>query len=504
MQHFDIKKMKRRDFLKLMGQITSVPLMSAMSELAYGAGPYNDYKALVCVFLFGGNDSHNMIVPLDAARFADYTKNRGPLAIPLANFAANTVTDAAQGSFGFHPRMTQVSALFRSQKLAVVSNVGVILQPTSLANYKNKVNLPPQLFSHSDMQEHWHTANPKAPVTTGWGGRLADMIQTANTGQLSVSISTASSSIFLKGSSAVAIPNVAHQIGSYRTDPKSTIVQRITAWRDWDTNATTGANSQAVYQNSITMLRSNKLEDQFGDVATRSVELNNLILNTLYTGKDASGNYIQSHPINTVFPAGNPLASQLRSVAMMIANRQALGVKRQIFFVSVGGSFDTHSDQLDTSTSTLKPGAGETPTIYGKHADLLGQLDGALKAFYDATVELGVQNNVTTFTESDFSRTLTSNGKGSDHGWGSHHMVMGGAVKGGKIYGQFHNMKINTSALPSNNPFDSGQGRLIPVTSADQYAATLSKWMSNASVGELNTIFPNLVNFGSATDVGFL
>lgn len=489
MQHVDIKKMPRRAFLKLMGSITAAPLMAAMSELAYGAGPFDDYRALVCVFLFGGNDSHNMIVPLDG-RYATYAANRGPLALPQSNLQANAVSDAVQGGFGFHPRMTQVPGLFNSGKLAVVSNVGVLLQPTTKTDFQSNIQLPPQLFSHSDMQQHWHTSHPQAPASDGWGGRLADMIQSANSGQLSVSISTASSSVFLKGSTAVA-----HQIAGYQANPKSTIVQRIRAWRDWDTNH---ANPQAVYQNAITMLRPNVLEDQFGDVATRSVQLNDLILNALYSGPDGSGNYTQTTPINTVFPTGNPLAAQLRSVAMMIAARQALGVKRQIFFVSVGGSFDTHSDQFDSSSSALKPGVGDPLILFGKHADLLGQVDAGLKAFYDATVELGVQNNVTTFTESDFGRTLTSNGKGSDHGWGSHHMVMGGAVHGGKIYGTFQNMQVG-----AGNPSDAGQGRLIPAYSVDQYAATLSKWMG-ANSSDLNSVFPNLQNFGSATDVGFM
>ncbi|CAN5297085.1 DUF1501 domain-containing protein [soil metagenome] len=489
MRHFDIKKMPRRDFLKLMGGITAAPMMAAMSELAYGAGPFNDYRALVCVFLYGGNDSHNMIVPLDG-RYTTYATNRGQLALPLANLQANAVNDATQGSFGFHPRMTRLAALYNAGKLGVVSNVGILLKPTTKAEYQSNTLLPPQLFSHSDMQQHWHTGLPQSPVQYGWGGRLADLIQSANTGQLSVSISTASSSVFLKGSSAVA-----HQIGSYRTDPKTTIVQRIQAWRDWDT---TRANPQAVYQNSITSARTNLLEDQFGDFAARSLSMNNLILNTLYTGPNASGAYGQTTPINTVFPTGNPLAAQLRSVAMMIAARQALGVKRQIFFVSVGGSFDTHSDQFDATTSALRPGPNDPPILFGRHADLLEQVDVGLKAFYDATVELGVQNNVTTFTESEFGRTLTANGKGSDHGWGGHQMVMGGAVSGGKIYGNFHNMQLGAA-----NPSDAGQGRLIPSYSADQYAATLSKWMG-ANVGDLNTVFPNLINFGTATDLGFM
>ena len=490
MRHFDIRKLKRRQFLKLLGGIAATPLMSQFSELAYGAGPFNDYRALVCVFLFGGNDAHNMIVPLDS-RYATYAANRGPLAIPQANLSANAVTDPVQGSFGLHPRMTQSRTLFNAGKLAVVSNVGILLRPTTKADYTSKYQLPPQLFSHSDMQDHWQTAYPQAPVNDGWGGRLADMIQSANTGQLSVSISTASSGVFLKGTSAVA-----HQIGTYNAAfPNSPIVQRIRAWRDWDSGVN-GAQPQNVYQNGITMARANTLEDQFGDVATRSVTINDFILASLYNDL-GNGNYSQKNPINTVFPTGNPLAAQLRSVAMMIAARQALGVKRQIFFVSVGGSFDNHSDQFDASGSAIQPPAGAPLILYGKHADLLGQVDAGLKAFYDATVELGVQNNVTTFTESDFGRTLTSNGKGSDHGWGSHHLVMGGATVGKKIYGTFHNMQVG-----AGNPVDAGQGRLIPANSVDQYAATLAKWMG-ANASDLNSVFPNLHNFPT-TDLGFL
>jgi uncharacterized protein (DUF1501 family) len=489
MRHFDTRRMKRREFLRLLGGITAAPLTGQFSELAYGAGPFTDYRALVCVFLFGGNDAHNMIVPLDG-RFATYAANRGPLALPQADLQANAVTDPVQGSFGLHPRMIQTRGLFNAGKLAVVSNVGILLRPTTKADYTSKTQLPPQLFSHSDMQEHWQTSYPQAPVTDGWGGRLADLIQSANTGQLSVSVSTASSGVLLKGNSAVA-----HQIGTYNPAPNSTIVQRIRAWRDWDTGAN-GAQSPAVYQNAITMARANVLEDQFGDVATRSVMVNDFILGALYNDL-GGGNYTQKYTINTVFPSGNPLAAQLRSVAMMIAARQALGVKRQIFFVSVGGSFDNHSDQFDSGSSTLQPPPGAPLILYGKHADLLGQVDAGLRAFYDATVELGVQNNVTTFTASDFGRTLTSNGKGSDHGWGSHHLVMGGATLGKKVYGTFHNMQVG-----AGNPVDAGQGRLIPTFSVDQYAATLGKWMG-ANATDLKAVFPNLHNF-PATDLGFL
>ena len=490
MHRFDSAKMQRREFLRLLGGVAAAPLMGPLSGLAYGAGPFDDYRAIVCVFMYGANDAHNMIVPLDA-RYATYAANRGPLALPQASLQSNGVTDPVQGPFGFHPRMTRSRDLFASGQLAVVSNVGVLLRPTTKFDYQNRTQLPPQLFSHNDNQDHWFTAHPQAAVATGWGGRLADAIQSANAGGFSVGISTANSGVMLKGRSAAP-----HQVLAYNpaASPPRPIAKRIRAHGFWDTRM---VDMQRLYENGITMARTNLLEDQFGDAASRAVEVNDFILKALYDGPEPFGPFVERFPINTAFPANNPLAMQLRSVAMMIAGRQALGVKRQIFFVTPAGNFDHHSDQFDTTLSPLQPGPGEPAILYGKHADLLLQVDVALKAFYDVTVELGVQNSVTTFTASDFGRTLTSNGKGSDHGWGAHHLVMGGAVKGGSIYGTFHNMQIG-----SGNPADAGQGRLIPDVSVDQYAATMAKWMG-ASAADLNLVFPNLANFNQ-TDLGFM
>jgi uncharacterized protein (DUF1501 family) len=287
----------------------------------------------------------------------------------------------------------------------------------------------------------------------------------------------------------------AQQIGPYTGSTIAPIVQRIRAWRDRDV---TGSDPQTVYLNGLALARSNLLQRQFGQAASRAVQLNEFVLDALYTGPDGDGRYTERNPIAAPFPAGSALAAQLRSVAMMIAARQALGARRQIFFVSLETGFDNHSDPFDTSGSALLPGPDDPPILFGKHADLLAEVDAALGAFYDATVELGVQNSVTTFTASDFGRTLTTNGTGSDHGWGSHHLVVGGAVSGGRIYGGFHNMELGAA-----NPADAGQGRLIPDHSVDQYAATLAKWMG-ASDADLDAIFPNLQNFAGATDLGFM
>lgn len=479
------KGMSRREFLRLVARIAATPLAGALSELAFGAGPFNDYRALVCVFLYGGNDAHNMLVPLDA-RYATYAKNRGPLGLPQDAFATTTVTDPVQGAFGFHPRMTRTSALFRGGKLAVVPNVGVLVRPTTKADFDAKRELPPQLFSHNDQQGHWYTSWPQAAAKTGWGGRLGDLLQSANTGQLSVSIAVAPSSIFLKGNATSA-----QQVGRYGQG--ATIAFRPGVYRGWDT---ANANPAGIYEGMMASARTNVLEQQFAEIAGASLRINGLIVDTLYNAPNASGQYTEKHPIATVFPTTDPLAQQLRSVAMMIAARQALGVKRQIFFVA-GQGFDNHSDQYATTVSTVKPGPNDPPILFGNHADLLESLDAALKSFYDATVELGVASSVTTFTASDFGRTLTSNGQGSDHGWGAHHLVMGGAVKGGQLYGAFPSLDLG-----GPNPNDAGQGRLIPNVAVDQYAATFARWMG-ASPGDLATVFPNLGNFAQA-DLGFI
>ena len=483
----DRSTVDRRRFLQAMGGIASLPLVGALSEAALGAGPFNDYRALVCVFLYGGNDSHNMVVPLDA-RYPLYAANRGPLALPRAALDATRIVDPAQGPFALHPRMTRSAALYAAGKLAVVSNVGVLLRPTTKSDYDRNVELPPQLFSHDDQQESWGTCTPGSLTKEGWGGRFADLLQaSATSGPMPIGVSIGASGVFLKG-----FQTTAQEVAAYRSATVP-IVQRIRAWRDGDALA----KPHEVYQRLITAPRTNVLQQQYGDIAARAVAANDFVLGALYSGPDSRGRYQERFPVATAFPANNPLAAQLRSVAMLIAARQALGVKRQIFFVQVGGSFDTHSNQFDATYSPLRPGASDPAILYGTHADLLQQLDLAVQAFYDATVELGVHDRVTTFTASDFGRTFTSNGKGSDHGWGGHHLVVGGAVRGGRLYGTFHNAQVGAA-----NPADAEQGRLIPDFGVDQYAATLSTWFG-ASGSDLGVVFPNLGNFGT-TNLGFM
>ncbi len=504
MNTFDLHKDRRR-FMKMMAAAASTPMVGNLMQAAYAAGPYNDYRALVCVFLFGGNDSHNMIIPLNPGIGGEYDKyaiGRGNLAIPSAN--AIPVNAGISGrSFGFHPSMTGLANIFNAdRKLAAIPNAGVLLQPTSLAQYQAQTNLPPQLFSHSDMQSHWQTGRADYPALTGWGGRMADLIESANANsQVSVSISAAGQSLFQKGNSAVA----------YAVSPwggtKSTIVKRLRAYRDWDTTS----KPQAAFENQLNILRANVLEDQWGDQGARALTTGEFVNASLYNldssgapTKDASGNVSEKFPISPAPPTSfinssgvsqsNRLASQLRSVANMIAARDTLGVKRQIFFVSLGG-FDNHGDQFKNSTNPI-------PILSGLHSDLIKQLDQAMSWFYNWSVSQGISSNVTSFTMSDFGRTQTSNGAGSDHGWGTHCFALGGAVNGGTFYGGTA-VGSEFPAVALLGPNDVGQGRLLPVTSVDEYGATFAKWMG-ASTGELGTVFPNLGRFARTNGMAFL
>lgn len=505
MKSFNLHQDRRR-FLKIMSAAAATPMMGSLMQAAYAAGPFNDYRALVCVFLFGGNDSQNMIIPL-GGEYAAYAAGRGNLAIPQANVLP--VNAGVSGrSFGFHPSLTNLANIFSAdRKLACINNVSVLLQPTTKAQYQSGTGLPPQLFSHSDMQSHWQTGRADYPALTGWGGRLGDLIESANgNSQVSVSISAAGQNLFQKGDNAVS-----YAVSGW-SGPKSAIVRRLRSYRDWDNYSAARPDPQAAFETQLNILRANVLEDQWGDAATRALITSEFVNGALYNLdasnnpiKDASGNVSEKFAISPAPPVTfvdstgvsktNRLAGQLRSVASMIAARDALGVKRQIFFVSLGG-FDNHGDQFKGSSNAT------TPILSGLHADLLKQLDQALAWFYNWTVSQGIANNVTTFSASDFARTLTSNGQGSDHGWGGHHFALGGAVGGGTFYGgPAAGQEFPTVVL--GGPNDVGQGRLLPTTSVDEYGATFAKWMG-ASTAELATVFPNLSRFSRASGMPFL
>ena len=453
----------RRSFLKH-STCAAVSAASAsatffdLMKTAAAASPAQtgDYKALICIFLYGGNDPHNMVVPRTAADYNLYARTRAALAVPQNQLRALNFKDATQREFGLHPSMAELQTLFNTnKKLAVVSNVGPLLHPVTRTEYRAKSKpLPPQLFSHSDQQTHWQTSWPDQIARTGWGGRVADAVNSLNTNnQVSMNISLAGSNTFQVGSAVTQYEMPTDgpiKLSGYDENPQ-----------------TTSLISQAVRNTLYTQqARTNLLEEAWNGTFRRALDAGAAFKAAL----DAAPKF------TTVFPANNNLAKQLNMVAKVIAARNALNVRRQIFFVTLDG-FDTHGDQL------------------AAHPGLLQKLSQGMNAFYQATTELGIADQVTTFTASDFGRALKPNNKGTDHGWGSHHFVLGGAVEGGKVYGTFPDLTLD-------GVNDAGSGRLIPTTAVDQYAATLATWFG-VSPGELTTVVPNIGNFAT-NNLGFM
>ena len=478
----------RRDFIRASAALGAMPFLPPFSISSANAADTSGYKALVCVFLFGGNDSHNMIVPATSAEYNAYAASRdgladvNGLALPLGSLLPITPAGMAANSFGLHPAMTNLKTLFDTdKKLAVVANAGPLLAPTTLAQYKNSsVPLPPQLFSHSDMQMHWQTMQPDVPADTGWGGRMADAFRAASSGLLPVSTSLGGGNIFMKGNQVSAYTVTPTKYTTGAIDTSSRIARTASADVYWNWTGT-GANRlpQEVFVNNINDVRANLLEKQYAGIHKASLDVGAFVTDAMYTVNN--GVFTLKNPVPGTWPTTNKLAAQLHSVAAMIAARQALGVTREIFFVSLGG-FDNHGDQFGSNIN------GKT-LLAGKHFDLLKTLDEALNVFYRATESMNIASNVTTMTMSDFGRTLRSNGAGSDHGWGGHQLVLGGAVKGGRIVGNFPMPALGTAV-------DVGEGRLLPAIASDAYIATLATWMG-ASAADLTSIVPNLTRFNT-------
>jgi len=444
-----------------MGVATPLAInLAAIGEAA--AFDASDYKALVCIFMYGGNDYANTVVPYDNTNYNLYAAIRGGgagqttggIAIGRAQLAATaltplggqTLTDNLQ--YALAPELAGLKTLFDAGKLAVQLNVGTLIQPTTLAQYlsTNKVAnpLPPKLFSHNDQQSVWQSDGSEG-ATVGWGGKLGDIALSSNSpNSLLTCISAAGNAVFVAGRNAL----------QYQISPGGAI--RVTALNGPLRDALTTI---------ITRNSNHVLENEYAIVTRRSMALEGVVNGAL-----------GGVTLNTAFPAGNPLAGQLKIVARLIGARAALGVKRQVFFVSLGG-FDNHN------------------LLMTDHPALMQKLNDAMVAFYAATGELGVASNVTTFTASDFGRTLSSNADGSDHGWGGHNFVMGGAVNGGKFYGVAPHVSVQTDDQV-------GQGRLLPSTGVDQFAATLARWFG-CSTSELPGILPNVGNFPN-TSLGFV
>jgi uncharacterized protein (DUF1501 family) len=410
-----------------------------------------DYKALVCVFLYGGNDSNNMLVPYDPTDYASYASTRMGLALQQNTLLPITLLGGGDGRlWSLHPNLPGLQSLFGQQKMAILANVGPLVAPVTIDQWNNgTAALPPQLFSHSDQTLHWQTSIPDQPPSTGWGGRVADMLRALNgTAQISMSMSLAGANTFQVGnflSEFQVQPGGTPGLANYTTDPT-----------DPQSNALR-ALLQASYGNLF--------QSGYRDIFQKAIS-NDLLLQSIFSTLP---------PLQTQFPQTD-LGGQLQTVAQLIQARVQLSQQRQVFFAATGG-FDTHGGQVPAQVQ------------------LMQELNDALSAFYAATVELQVQNSVTAFTASDFGRTFLSNGDGSDHGWGSHHLILGGAVHGGWLYGRVPTLAIN-------GPDDTGDGRWIPSTSVDEYSATLAKWFG-VSAGDMPTVFPNLYRFNNP-DLGFM
>ncbi len=474
----------RRNFLRQLscalcagGASTLLPQLNLInSALAQTSVP--GYKALVCVYLAGGNDAWNFLMPYDQARYDVYaasrsgvynaTSNPGGLAIARTALAGTQISDAS-GSYALHPSTVDrtgpsqagLRTLYNQGKLALISNIGTLIQPITKTDYNSTPALrPPQLYSHSDQENLWHIGRTSASAR-GWGGLIADLVRTGNFNQtLSPCISVGGGNRFEVGASTFP-----YQMSSSGV-----------------TNVSGTGTSGASYQRAVALQQMldasypSPYQAEYSRILGRSRDLYSLLNSGLASG--GIGN------VNTDFP-NESLANQLKMVARMIklSRDTAFDIQhsRQIYYVRIGG-FDMHDNLMSTGTNG--------------HANLLTRVSQALGAFWAALGEIGAQSQVTTFTMSEFARTLSTNGNGSDHAWGSVNMIMGGDVQGGRLYGTFPDQTLN-------GPVSLSRGQFIPSTSVDQMAATLARWMGVTSTGDLNTIFPNLGNFASS-NLGFM
>ena len=438
----------RREFLEM---CASVATLGGAGRLMQAQGNPN-FKALVCVFQFGGNDGNNVVVPMDTAAYGQYSRGRGAVALS----AQSLLPIQAQGkAFGLHPRFTDLLPLYQQKNMAVLANVGTLVRPLTKAQLQsNNAEVPRNLYSHSDQTQQWQTSNPQGTGGTGWGGRTADALSRSYPSLFTPAISVAGNSLFLTGQQTTPA-----NISGGNAFGLDTIN---------DSNVADVARRKALEQIMT-----------FDTGVTLVGPTSNVLLAGIQNAAKVQQALQNAPVLRTVFP-NSGLGNQLRQVAQLIAVHQALGMSRQIFFVSQGG-YDNHSDLLTSQLGRFN------------------ELSPALAAFYNSTVELNLANNVTAFTESEFGRTFDpSSTAGSDHAWGSHHMIIGGAVKGGQMYGTFP-----TLVAGPTGPDDAGnRGQWIPTSSLDQYGATLASWFGVQAI-DLPTVFPNLSNF-TVKNLGFL
>lgn len=510
MHSSDIPSPSRRAFLRRSGHLaltgTALPFalnLAAMGEAAAFNSTAGDYKALVCVFMFGGNDYGNTVIPYDDTSYDKYHTIRGggatgqgaagiaiaksaltPTLLAPTTALSNPLNPSGpELQYALHPAMTGLAGLFNAGKAAVQLNVGPLIKPTTRAQYHSSNRtanpLPPQLFSHNDQQSIWQSSRPEGSKI-GWGGKTEDLVvsppTSLNSKSIFTGISVSGNAVFLSGD--VALQYQVSTSGAIKITPATSRVY--------------GATNDVVRDTLRTLVRNttgtHRLENDYNAVTTRALDAQQDIENALLQTNAATPFMRADAAFGT-----DSLSAQLKMVARLIKGRDQLGSpRRQVFFVSIGG-FDLHDG------------------LIAQHPTILGRVSDAMTRFYNATDAMGIANQVTTFTASDFGRTLASNGDGSDHGWGSHHFVVGGAVKGKAFYGSPPPVSISDTKdsggnyLPENQ-WHVGQGRLLPTTSVDQYAATMAKWFGVNPGAEMATVLPNIGNFGGAypVDLGFM
>jgi uncharacterized protein (DUF1501 family) len=504
MKEKNISVITRRDFLRkaACAAVGTAAMTSAIRDLrfmnaALAQSDINDYKALVCIFLAGGNDSNNLIMPTVSSEYDNYSAIRTPvLAIPQGALlplkqsdGTTDYMDADGHTFGLHPACPELQQLFTAGKLAVLMNTGTLVMPITRAQYQSGGQRPPQLFSHADQVTQWQTSIPDQPALTGWGGRCADLLNSVNpSAKISLSVSLAGANTF----------EVGNIVSQYAVSTSGAI----------SLNGVSGTRLAAL-TNILGLPYSNLQAQAYAGVTEHSINTGAL-LNGAITNSAPANFWTNGFSSTIVTPNGGStftsgLSQQLKMIARLIdagsrtqgappTGQNGFGMKRQIFFCQVGG-YDLHSGQ--TSFSNNNP----NNVIIGAHANLLAELSQSLLAFQNAMKQLNLEDKVTDFTASDFGRTFPSNGQGSDHGWGSHHLILGGAggaagsVAGGKTYGKFPTLAVN-------GPDDTSTGRWIPTTAIDQYFATIATWFGVDNTN-LSTVFPNIGRFATP-NLGFM
>jgi len=456
-------KISRRNFIGTTGCaamgstafLSSFTTLGMMNSLAPPPPP-DDYKALVCILLAGGNDSYNMIVPTSSEPYNVYAATRSNIALPQGDLLPLNYTDPSGINYGLNPSMPEVANMFNTGRAAVIANVGTLIEPVTKSQIlSGAAPVPLGLKSHSDQARHWQTSIPQSRNAKGWGGKVADILASGNSNQdMSMNLSLAGTNLWQAGNT----------VDEFTITPQGSVGINM-------------LNSTDAFSMLVGEGVSNIMDQQYADI------LKQTYANKVNASQNQHNVFTSAlsdlNPLSTEF-ANNQFSKQMKMVANSIAVSGSLGMERQTYYLKLGG-FDTHGEVINNQAAKLS------------------LLSGAIGSFYEAMDELGISEKVTTFTISDFARTLTSNGGGSDHGWGGHSMVFGGAVNGGQFYGQYPSLEMGGN-------LDVGNGVLIPEISTDQYFSELALWMG-VSPSDLPNIFPNLENFytpGVGTPIGFM